>query len=208
MASIENVPSAFVTGNRIPFQYFLSKGHGQSDAGGGSDPWEASSYDAALAMAGVEDFNMMKYSSILPKQAKEISRTAALKRAEFGSVMEGIYASMNGVKGQRITAALMITRMHDQKGKIVGSFCTEYMGEGSADDAKQALFEDSQNMIKRRGYGTVKLAWKKKVKSKDSKRYFTTTHFIVQSLKVKKKYGSVIAGLFFINYIYPLTHRI
>lgn len=193
-----------ITTNRIPYQYFLSKGYGESDVGGGSDPWEASSYDAALAMAGIQNFNMIKYSSILPAEAKEISRPSALKKVRFGSVMESIFASMNGVKGDRITAALLVTRMHNKSGKIIGSFCTEYMGNGTPDDAKKTLLADCSRMIERRGYGKTNLKWKKKYISEDGKE-FQPTHFVVQSLNIKKNYGSVIAGLYFVNYINMLN---
>ncbi len=80
MANVEDIPSAILIGNRVPYQYFLSKGYGESNTGGGSDPWEASSYDIALTMAGIQNFNMIKYSSILPGEAKELSRSTALKK--------------------------------------------------------------------------------------------------------------------------------
>jgi arginine decarboxylase len=206
MAEVNKIPSALVTGTRIPYQYFLSKGYGQADAGGGSNPWEASSYDAALTMAGIQNFNMIQYTSILPPEAKMLSRARALEKVHFGSVMEGIYSKMNGVKGERITAALLVTRIETMKGDKVGSFCTEYMGDASEAKVKKILLRDAQNMIARRGYGAAKLAWKKKVKG--TQYYFTPEHFVFQSLKIKKKYGTVIAGLFFINYIFPLTHTI
>jgi arginine decarboxylase len=203
MAGVDDIPTAMIIGNRIPYQYFFSKGHGQSDAGGGSNPWEASSYDSALEMAGIQNYNMIQYTSILPKEAKEVPRPRALTTAKFGSVMEAIYATMHGNKGDRITAALMVTRIEDNKGGKMGSFCTEYMGNGSEEEAKKTLLMDTENMIFRRGYGEVKLQWRKKTKG--TKYKFTPEHFIVQSLNVKKKYGSVLAGLFFINYIYPFV---
>lgn len=206
MAETNHIPSTLITGTRIPYQYFLSKGYGESDAGGGSNPWEASSYDAALKMAGVQDFNMIAYSSILPPEAKMLSRAKALESTRFGSVMEGIYASMNGVKGDTITAALLVTRIENFKGKKMGSFCAEYMGNASEAEVKKILLRDAQNMAARRGYGEVKLQWKKKVKG--THYYFTPQHLVFQSLKVRKNYGSVLAGLFFVNHIYPLTHAI
>lgn len=206
MATVDDIPSALVIGTRVPYQYFLSKGHGQSDSGGGSNPWEASTYDSALSMAGIQNFNMIQYTSILPPEAKEVSRASALSRARFGSVLEGIYSTMNGVKGERITAALLVTRIHDFKGKKLGSFCTEYMGSATESEAKKILIKDTQNMIDRRGYGKVKLQWRKKVKG--THYFFETDHFVIQSLKVKKKYGTVLAGLFFINYVYPLEKPI
>ena len=38
---------------RIPYQYFVCSGFGQTDSGGGVDPWETGSYDIALEEAGL-----------------------------------------------------------------------------------------------------------------------------------------------------------
>ena len=169
-------------------------------------PGKASSYDAALTMAGIQNYNMIQYTSILPPEAKMLSRSKALQSAHFGSVMEAIFSQKNGVKGETITAALLVTRIEDFKGNKIGSFCTEYMGNATEATVKKILMRDAQNMAARRGFGKVKLQWKKKAKG--SKYYFTPEHLVFQSLKVKKKYGTVIAGLFFVNYIFPLTHAI
>lgn len=45
-------------GCRIPKSYFICHGFGETDAGGGVDPWETGSYDLALEAAGIQDFNV------------------------------------------------------------------------------------------------------------------------------------------------------
>ena len=59
----------FIVGNRIPKDYFITSGIGQSDIA-----VHAGSYHLALKDAGIEMANIMTYSSILPGMATEITR--------------------------------------------------------------------------------------------------------------------------------------
>ena len=52
---------------RIPREYFWVVGWGESHVG-----IETGSYDAALHMAGIENYNLMLYSSMLPPEAVEL----------------------------------------------------------------------------------------------------------------------------------------
>ena len=71
-------------GNRIPKDYFITKGCGESNI-----TIHAGSYHLALKTAGIEMCNIMTYSSILPAIATEIERPQHLYH---GSVMETIMA--------------------------------------------------------------------------------------------------------------------
>jgi arginine decarboxylase len=198
-----------ITGNRLPFQYFFSTGAGESDYGGKGNPYEAGSYDGALNEAGIENFNIIQYTSILPKQARELTRKQAMSSGitPFGSVMEAIFAKMDGTKGQTITASLLVTRILDKKEKILGSFCTEYMGHGNENEARETLLHDTEEMIIRRGYGDCTLSMHKKCKGSTGYT-FEPTRFYSKTLKVKKRFGTVIAGLFFINYMHPIVGKV
>ena len=68
-----------VIGNRIPRDYFITKGVGESDI-----TVHAGSYHLALKEAGIETANIMTYSSILPSIATEIERPII----NHGEVME------------------------------------------------------------------------------------------------------------------------
>jgi pyruvoyl-dependent arginine decarboxylase (PvlArgDC) len=67
-------------GCRIPKDYFWVIGWGESDVG-----IETGSYDAALTMAGIENFNVMLYTSVLPPEAVELGH---LPDIHHGSVLE------------------------------------------------------------------------------------------------------------------------
>ena len=64
----------FVLGNRVPYEYFLTKGKGESNAGSAGLPYETGSYDAALNDAGIQNSNVIEYTSVIPVGAKEITK--------------------------------------------------------------------------------------------------------------------------------------
>jgi pyruvoyl-dependent arginine decarboxylase (PvlArgDC) len=64
----------------IPKEYFWVIGWGESDVG-----IEIGSYDAALHMAGIENYNVMLYTSVLPLETVQLSY---LPDIHHGSVLE------------------------------------------------------------------------------------------------------------------------
>ena len=99
-ASWEVYPKVF--GNRIPKDYFVTAGMGDTDIGPGDDPWETGSYDLALMDAKIANFNVMQYTSVLPPESREIPIAEAEKLFHHGAVIEVIMASVNGVKGNTL----------------------------------------------------------------------------------------------------------
>lgn len=92
-------------GCRIPKEYFWVIGWGESDVG-----IETGSYDAALHMAGIEDYNVVLYTSVLPPEATELPSLPAM---HHGSVLEGIIAVQHTDKpGTRITAGLLLAKVY------------------------------------------------------------------------------------------------
>ena len=79
-----------VLGNRVPYEYFLTKGKGESNAGSEGLPYETGSYDAALNDAGIQNSNVIEYTSVIPVGAKEIPKEEGLKRLNWGEVLEVI----------------------------------------------------------------------------------------------------------------------
>ena len=140
-------------GNRIPYEYFITKGKGESNAGSEGLPYETGSYDAALNNAGIENCNVIEYTSVIPTRAKEITREDGLKRIQWGEVLECIKAQANGKRGTKISAAVMTTSITDPKGNYLGGFACEYSGNGTRKDAEESLALSISGMIKRRGYG-------------------------------------------------------
>ena len=66
-----NQKEGLILGNRIPKDYFVTTGYGETDKGSGIDPWETGAYDLALKSAQIENFNIVEYTSVLPPEATE-----------------------------------------------------------------------------------------------------------------------------------------
>ena len=62
--------------------------------GGGNNPWETGSYDLALEMAGIENFNIVTYTSCIPAEANEVPVNAVKHMFHHGAVLESIQAAM------------------------------------------------------------------------------------------------------------------
>lgn len=169
-------------GCRIPKDFFITKGAGESDI-----TIHAGSYHLALKEAGIEMCNIMTYSSILPKIANEVNRHDKLMH---GSVMETIMAVSNCKKGERATAGIIFGWLYnkDTNEKYGGLVC-EYNGDLTEEEAGKQLNE-SLNELYLNGFS-------ENYEIKDIK-------LILKSFIPKKKFGSVLVALCFTNYLVPL----
>jgi pyruvoyl-dependent arginine decarboxylase len=194
-----------ILGNRVPYEYFITTGKGESSAGSEGLPYETGSYDAALNDAGIENTNVIEYTSVMPTEAKEISREDGLKRIQWGEVLECIKAQSNGKKGSKISAAVMTTTITDPKGKYLGGFACEYSGSGSRKDAETSLSESISGMIKRRGYGNIKgnIQMYKDNKTDAGFIIYPGKVFVYDHLEVVQEHGSVFTAICFVSYKFP-----
>ncbi len=169
-------------GNRIPKDFFITKGKGESDI-----TVHAGSYHLALKDANIEMCNIMTYSSILPKIANEIKRPGKLIH---GSVMETIMAAENVSKGKRGTAAIIFGWLYDKKtSKKYGGLVCEYHGPLTQEAAEKEL-RQSLNELYINGF--------------DGEFNLRDIKCISQSIVPKKKYGTAIVALCFVNYLFPM----
>lgn len=192
-------------GNRLPYEYFITQGKGESNAGSKGLPYETGSYDAALFNAGIQNANVIEYTSVMPTESKEISREEGLKRLQWGEVLECIKAQANGKRGSKISAAVITTSVTDPKGKYLGGFACEYSGSGTKEDAGKSLMESIVGMIERRGYGIMKnpSLFQDNITDKGYKIH-PGKHFVYEDLKVTKEHGSVFTAICFVSYMFPV----
>jgi arginine decarboxylase len=171
-------------GCRIPKDYFWVIGWGDSDVG-----IETGSYDAALHMAGIENYNISLYTSVIPPEAVELHH---LPRIHHGSVLEGIIAIQHTEKpGTRITAGLLMAKVHHvSDGSYLGGFACEYAGGGSIDEAEANLHEAMHQLFERR------------YKSKLYKLEFGKS--VVRTFVPEKKFGTILVGIGFASYLVPI----
>lgn len=169
-------------GNRIPKDFFITKGKGESDI-----TVHAGSYHLALRDAGIEMCNIITYSSILSGIANEIKRPAILTH---GSVMETIMAVSTAEKGGRATVAVIFGWLYDRKtGKKHGGLVCEYNGSLPEKEAVTQL-RASLNELYTNGY--------------DGKFEMKGITLNSESMLVKKKFGTVLVSLCWVNYVVPI----
>jgi arginine decarboxylase len=198
-----------ILGNRVPYEYFATTGKGESEAGSKGLKYETGSYDAALTYAGIENCNVIEYTSVIPTSAKQISKEEGLKRLRWGEVMECIKAQSNGDKGSFISAAVMTTDVFNEHNTYLGGFALEYSGSGKKEDAVESLSISLRGLIERRGYGKIDGNVKIFADNKTSKGY--TLHpgkiFVYESLHVKEEHGSVFAALCWVSHRFPSASK-
>lgn len=169
-------------GKRIPKDFFITKGTGQSDI-----TIHAGSYHLALKKAGIEMCNIMTYSSIIPEISMQIRKP---KNFIHGEVLESIMAVAHAEKGKRATAGIIFGWLYDRKtGKKFGGLVCEHNGEYSIREIKEKL-KASINELYVNGF---------------SKKYsLRKIKIVVESIVPKKKYGTALVGICFTNYVVPI----
>ena len=173
-------------GCRIPKKYFWLIGWGESDVG-----IETGSYDAALHMAGIENYNVMLYTSVLPPEAVELSH---LPDIHHGSVLEGIIAIQHTDKpGTRITAGVLLAKVfRNSGGGYLGGFACEYAGNGSMEEAEANLQQAMQQLFARR--------YKAKSYNLESGKS------VVRTYTPEKRFGTILVGIGFSSYLVPILN--
>ena len=169
-------------GNRVPIDYFKTTGAGESDV-----TIHAGSYHLALRDAGIEMCNIMTYSSILPKQANEVSRP---DHDEFvhGEVMETIMATHTVGPGERATAGIVYAWLYDPRtDERYGGLVCEYGGKMGEEDVKAHL-SDMLDELWLNGYEHLSLG---------------APSYVIRSFVPTKAYGTALAALCFVSYEYP-----
>ena len=180
-----NASKNLLVGNRIPKDYFITKGKGESNI-----TIHAGSYHLALKDAGIERCNIMTYSSILPSIANEIERPDNLVH---GSVMETITAAANAEKGQRATAGIIYGWIHDKEtGEKYGGLVCEYHGHLTEEEVGRQLRESLEELYtngfsEKYSFGEIKL--------------------ITETIVPEKNFGTAVVALCFTNYIYPILEE-
>ena len=189
MNSIEGTnlsQKGFIVGNRIPKDYFVTTGIGESDI-----TIHAGSYHLALKDAGIEMANIMTYSSILPGMATEVPRPETVTH---GEVMESIMAVANGNRGERISAGIIYGWLKERKtGQRYGGLVCEQNGNFPENELER-LLHLSLNELYTNGF----------------EEDFTLgeLNVIKRSFVPLKTYGTVLVALCFTNYFYPILETL
>jgi arginine decarboxylase len=168
--------------NRIPKDFFVAKGSGESDIA-----IHAGSFHLALKEAGIEKYNIMSYSSVLPSIATEVRKP---KDLTYGAVMDTIIATSNAQKGERATAGIIFGWLFNRKtGERHGGLVCEQNGKMTVSDLTENLHA-SLNELYTNGF--------------DGDFELRDIKMLTESFTVRKKFGTALCALCFVNHVYPV----
>lgn len=179
LKSVQNI----VTGNRVPKDFFITSGAGQSNI-----TVHAGSYHLALREARIERCNIICYSSILPAIANRVDFDP--DDLTHGAVMETIMACANSKQGERATAAIIFGWLYDRRtGERYGGLVCEYNGNDNEEDAIESLKMSIRELYEN-GYSDN----------------FELRDIEVHSRSIvpEKKFGTALVALCFVNYEHPV----
>ncbi|OGI12198.1 hypothetical protein A3K64_02595 [Candidatus Micrarchaeota archaeon RBG_16_36_9] len=173
-----------ILGNRIPKDFFVTSGIGESDI-----TIHAGSFHLALKDAGIEQYNIINYSSILPGIANKIEKPEGLVH---GSVMESIMACSHSKKGELATAGLIWGWLFNKKtGEKYGGLVCEYNGHDSEKEAKNILEKSLLELYD----GFLEDFELKSIE------------ILIRSFVPKKRYGTALASICFVNHEFPVLGK-
>lgn len=182
LAGIASTQKNLIIGNRIPRDYFVAKGSGESDI-----TVHAGSYHLALKSAGIEMANIMTYSSILPQIANEVPKPDVITH---GAVIESIMAVANGEKGELLNAGITYGWLYDRlTNEKFGGLVCEHNGCYTKQEIRQ-LLGSSLKELYTNGF--------------EEKYELRDIRMITQSCRPEKKYGTALVALCFTSYVYPV----
>jgi len=168
-------------GNRIPKDFFVTVGIGESDI-----TVHAGSFHLALKDAGIERCNIIKYSSILPSIANRVEMP---KDLVHGSVMETIMACSNAKKGENATAALIWGWLFNKlTGEKYGGLVCEYNGHDSPEKAEESLKKSLLELYE--GFA--------------DEFELRDIEVSLKNFVPKKKFGTALVSICFVSYEYPI----
>ena len=180
-------------GNLIPNTFFITKGSGDSDL-----EKHAGSYHMALYDAGISDFNIMTYSSVIPATA-HLATMDEIDLPPFGTELKTIMAVSHGYQDEFVSAGVVYACMYkdgfcqllkdldenfDEK---VGGLVCEVSGRYRIEELESRLIRVI-NDLHQKTYG---------------KYYLGELNFITEGITIEKRYGTALAALCFVDFLMP-----
>lgn len=182
LARVSGFQKNFIIGNRIPRDYFVTTGSGESDI-----TVHAGSYHLALKSAGIEMANIMTYSSILPKIATEVPKP---RQITHGAVVESIMAVASGNKGEHLNAGITYGWLYDRHtGDRFGGLVCEHNGNNTDEEIRSLLGESIKELY---------------INGFEEHYDMRDIRIITQSCVPEKKFGTALVALCFTSYVYPV----
>ncbi len=174
--------TGFTLGCRIPKEYFEARGKGESDIA-----VHAGSFHLALKDAGIEKYNIMTYSSILPEIATLLPQAPQLP---YGCVVESIMSTCTVEKGHRGSAGIIYGRLyHRGTGNRYGGLVCENYGDYSVEELK-TLLDASLHELYSNGF--------------QEDYHLRDITYLSETITPIKTYGTALVALCFASYEIPV----
>ena len=118
-------------GTRYPTLGFITGGTGEANDGIPPQPFETFCYDSALLAAKIHNFNVIPYTSVLPKEihGRILPVEKVVGQFHHGAVLEVIMAGTGAalLEHRAIATGLGICWGKDKKGTLIGGWVAEYV---------------------------------------------------------------------------------
>jgi arginine decarboxylase len=166
--------------NRVPHQFFITKGSGCSEFA-----IHPGSYHMALNDAGIHEYNIINYSSVLPATSKLVTMDE-VDLPEFGSELCTIMARADGFYAEHVSAGIIYAWMYidDTCEEKVGGIVCELAGYFDIESLEERLYSVIKDMHKRTF----------------EKYYLGEPDVTTESLTIDKRYGTALVAMCFVNY--------
>ena len=145
---------------------------------------QTGSYHMALYDAGISDFNIMTYSSVIPATA-HLATMDELDLPPFGSEMKTIMAVSHGYQDEFVSAGVVYAWMYKDE-NFDGLVC-EVSGRYRIEELESRLIRVI-NDLHQKTYG---------------KYYLGELNFITEGITIEKRYGTALAALCFVDFLQP-----
>ena len=183
--STQKYTDGYISGPRIPKDFFETKGKGESDIS-----VHSGSYHIALQDAGIGMCNIMAYSSILPGTANKIGKPDNIVH---GSVLESIISVSHAGKGVQATAGILYRWLYSNKDHSrFGGLVCEHNGSFNLTTLISLLNSSLEELYENGFSNSYELG---------------DPNFLTESFIPQKKYGTALASLCFTSWYYPVIKK-
>jgi len=166
---------------RIPNEFFITKGSGCSELA-----LHPGSYHMALYDAGISNYNIVTYSSVIPATAKLVTLDE-IDMPPFGAELPSIMACANGFYGEHISAGIIYSWLYEDEdfNKKIGGLVCELAGYFEIEKLEKRLYRIIEDLHE-----------------KTYKQYFLgEPNIITESLTIDKRYGTALVAMCFVNFL-------
>lgn len=167
--------------NRIPNEFFMTKGSGCSEYA-----IHPGSYHMALHDAGISHYNIINYSSVLPATAKLLTWDET-DLPPFGSELNTIMACAHGYYGEHISAGIIYAWLYKDENfnEKVGGVVCELAGYFDIENLESRLRTIINDLYTRTF----------------SEYFIGEPEIMTESLTIDKRYGTALVAMCFLNYL-------